>query len=133
MDLASRVPTALLPGQPSSHFAFRDGKLTHEMNAIRKIISRDNEHLKSARRVRDGRDDTTIFLEGVRLIGEAAKARITTERVFVASSFLGEISEPEINNWLRPRYLFEVSASTLQSIADTNNAQGIIAIADRPA
>ena len=102
------------------------------MNAIRKILSRDNEQLKSARRVRDGRDDTKIFLEGVRLISEAAKARIPTERVFVASSFLDELSEPEINTWLRPRHLFEVSDSTLQSIADTNNPQGIIAIADRP-
>ena len=46
------------------------------MNAIRKILSRDNEQLKSARRVRDGRDDTKIFLEGVRLTGEAARARI---------------------------------------------------------
>ena len=102
------------------------------MNAIRKIISRDNEQLKLARRIRDGRDDTKIFLEGVRLISEAAKARIATERVFVASSFLDELSEPEINTWLRPRHIFEVSDSTLQSIADTNNAQGIIAIADRP-
>ena len=103
------------------------------MNPVRKIISRDNEQLKLARRIRDGRDDSKIFLEGVRLISEAARARITTEKVFVSSGFLEEMSEADITAWLRPRHLFEVSDSTLQSIADTNNAQGIVAIAERPA
>jgi TrmH family RNA methyltransferase len=99
---------------------------------FRKIISRDNEQLKLARRVRDGRDDSKIFLEGVRLISEAARARIATEKVFVASSFLDEMSEPDLAAWLRPRHIFEVSDSTLESIADTNSPQGIVAIADRP-
>jgi TrmH family RNA methyltransferase len=99
---------------------------------IRKIISRDNDQLKLARRIRDGRDESKIFLEGVRLISEAARARVATEKVFVASSFLVEMSEPDIAAWLRPLHIFEVSDSTLQSIADTNNPQGIVAIADRP-
>jgi len=115
-----------------SRFACSDGKLTFEMNPIRKIISRDNDQLKLARRIRDGRDESKIFLEGVRLISEAARARVATEKVFVASSFLVEMSEPDIAAWLRPRHIFEVSDSTLQSIADTNNPQGIVAIADRP-
>lgn len=102
------------------------------MNPVRKIISRDNEQLKFARRVRDGRDDSKIFLEGVRLISEAARARIAVDKVFVASDFLKEMSESEIAAWLRPRHIFEISDSTLQSIADTNNPQGIVAIAERP-
>ena len=99
---------------------------------IRKIISRDNDQLKLARRVRDGRDGSKIFLEGVRLISEAARARVATEKVFVASSFLHEMSEPDIAAWLRPRHMFELPDSILESIADTNNPQGIVAIADRP-
>ncbi|PYS98080.1 MAG: hypothetical protein DMF63_17655 [Acidobacteria bacterium] len=100
---------------------------------IRKIVSRDNEQLKLARRVRDGREDSKIFLEGVRLISEAARARIVTEKVFVASSFLDEMSEDDIIAWLNPRHIFEVNDSMLQSIADTNNSQGVVAIAARPA
>ncbi len=115
-------------------FAFHVGRwqTNFRMKPIRKIISRDNDQLKLARRVRDGKDDTKIFLEGVRLISEAARARITTEKVFVSSSFLEEMSEPDISAWLRPRHILEVSDSTLQSMADTSSPQGIIAIADRP-
>jgi len=117
----------------NSRFYDADGKLTFEMNPVlRKIISRDNDQLKLARRVRDGREDSKIFLEGVRLISEAARARVATEKVFVASSFLDEMSEPEIASWLHPRHIFEVSDSILQTISDTNNPQGILAIADRP-
>ena len=103
------------------------------MNPTRKIVSRDNEQLKFARRVRDGKERDKIFLEGVRLVGEAARARIPTQRVFVSTSFLDDLSEEDLNAWLRPRHILEVSDSILDSIADTDNPQGIIAITDRPA
>jgi TrmH family RNA methyltransferase len=102
------------------------------MGPIRKIISRDNEQLKFARRVRDGREKGRIFLEGVRLVGEAARSRTACESVFVSTEFLHELPAEDITAWLRPRNIFEVSESSLQSLADTKNAQGIIAIADRP-
>ena len=102
------------------------------MEPIRKIISRDNEQLKYARRVREGREKGKIFLEGVRLVGEAARARTVCESVFASTEFLSEVPAEDISAWLRPRNIFEVSESSLQTLADTKNAQGIIVIAERP-
>jgi TrmH family RNA methyltransferase len=102
------------------------------MEPIRKIISRDNEQLKFARRVRDGREKDKIFLEGVRLVGEAAKSRTQCESVFVSTEFLDQLPADDIAAWLRPRNIFEVSDQAIHTLADTKNAQGIIVIAERP-
>lgn len=103
------------------------------MEPIRKILSRDNEQLKHARRVRDGRERGKIFLEGVRLVGEAARSRTTCESVFASSEFLEDLSADEITAWLRPRNIFELTEASLQSLADTKNPQGIIVVAEKPA
>jgi len=99
---------------------------------LQKITSRDNDRLKNARRVRDGRIDEKIFLEGLRLVGEAARSRIAIDSLFVTDEMLEQFDESELTAWLRPERIYEVSESLLQSIADTNTTQGIIAIAERP-
>lgn len=102
------------------------------MTVTRKITSRDNDQIKQARRVRDGREAGKIFLEGVRLVDEAARSRVPVESVFVSSEFLAELSADDLSAWLRPKSIFEVPEPVLESIADTNNPQGIIVIAKTP-
>jgi len=102
------------------------------MNLIRKITSRDNDQLKYARRVRDGKEKDKIFLEGLRLVEEAARSRIDNESVFVSPEMVGELGASDLMARLRPSRILEVPESVLRSIADTNNTQGIIVIADRP-
>lgn len=99
---------------------------------VLKITSRDNAHIKHARRVRDGRESGEIFLEGLRLVEEGSRSRVRTENVFITSQLLDELDASHITAWLHPKKIFEVSESMLGSIADTSNPQGIVVIAERP-
>ena len=98
------------------------------MNEIRKITGRDNERLKYARRVREGREDGKIFLEGTRLVEEAIRSGTDIEILFVS----GKVRDRFEIRVAHGEQVFEVSDSILQSLADTNNSQGVIAIATRP-
>lgn len=102
------------------------------MKLIRKITSRDNDQLKYARRVRDGREAGKIFLEGRRLVEEAARSRIDSECIFMSRARLDEPGTSDLVSRLLPQRIFEVSESVLQSLGDTNATQGIIAVAERP-
>lgn len=102
------------------------------MDSVLKISSRDNPHVKRARRVRDGKEAGLIFLEGLRLVDEAARSRTGVESVFATTELLAELDASHLTAWLWPDRIFEVSESLLQSIADTNSPQGIVVIAERP-
>src|SRR5688572_28781108 len=100
------------------------------MNEIRKITGRDNDRVKYARRVREGREDGKLFLEGTRLVEEAIASGTEIEIVFVSEKVRERFQEP--NSGVAAERVFEVTDSILQSLADTNNSQGVIAIATRP-
>jgi len=94
-----------------------------------RITSRDNEKLKFARRVRDGKERDFIFAEGSRLCGETLASGINVEYCFVSDVFHGS------GVFELPEHVdtFFVSESLLDSIADTRTPQGIVLIAKRPA
>jgi TrmH family RNA methyltransferase len=99
-----------------------------------KITSRKNPSIQLARAVRDGRERELVFVEGVRLCEEALRAGIDFESVFYTSEL--EDSERglllvEALRRASPRAL-RVSESVLESVADTKNSQGIVALARRP-
>ncbi len=99
------------------------------MANFEKITSRENERLKHARRVRDGKETRSIFVEGVRLCSEVFRSGISVENVFVSDKFdhkrtLEEIAKTQAN-------VFELSERLLDSIADTKSPQGIVLIARR--
>lgn len=99
------------------------------MRLMNKIISRDNEKLKFARRVRDGKEKDFIFIEGSRLCDEAWASDIDVVSCFVSDTF-------QISDVVKvPEHVdtFVVSESVLDSIADTRSAQGIVLIAKHPA
>lgn len=90
------------------------------------IRSRDNSRLKLVRAVRDGRESEFIFIEGTRLVHEAIKSGVNLEQVFVAEGVDPAAKIPSLADWtFVERRLFD-------SVSDTENSQGIIAIARRP-
>jgi TrmH family RNA methyltransferase len=99
-----------------------------------KITSRDNQKIKFARQVRDGREADFIFAEGARLVEEVLKAGLPVREVFFTEgfaesargrSFLKAVSAKTEN-------LAEVSDKIFDSIADTKTSQGVIVIGEKP-
>src|SRR5262245_47386683 len=97
------------------------------------ITSSSNERLKFARRVRDGREPGLIFVEGERLIEECLRSGLKLIACFHA---------PELNQRGRNIIaemaghncpLYPTALSALETISDTVNTQGLIAIAERSA
>lgn len=93
------------------------------------ITSRDNAKLKFVRSVRDGREAGHIFIEGVRLVREALRSKLLVKAAFVSTAFSSEVME--LLHGTRTE-IVEVAEKAFASIADTENSQGIVVIAERP-
>lgn len=100
------------------------------MIEIEKITSRDNQRLMNARKVRDGKDQSRIFIEGRRLVDEALRSRIVIEESFCVDDF----SDKELLSAVEAKAskVAEMPERIFRSIADTDNSQGIILIGQRP-
>ncbi|MBC7900959.1 MAG: RNA methyltransferase [Saprospiraceae bacterium] len=100
-----------------------------------KIISRDNERLKSVRRIRDGKTPGTIFIEGVRLAEEVLRSTIAVNECFVSGDFANANRKTALIDEMNRRgiSISEVDANIFPSISDTANSQGIVLIGKRPA
>jgi len=95
------------------------------------ITSSSNERLKHARRVRDGREPGLIFVEGERLIEECLRSGLKLTACFHAPDpnpraqrIMAEIAG-------RDCPLYPTAKAALESVSDTVNTQGLIAIAER--
>lgn len=100
---------------------------------MNKITSRDNQKLKFARKVRDGKIDNQIFIEGYRIAVEAIKSQVKILQVFLTNSFAENSKNSEFINKLNSQSeIFEVSENIFKSISDTKNPQGIILIGEKP-
>jgi TrmH family RNA methyltransferase len=93
------------------------------------ITSRDNAKLKFARSVRDGRETGLIFIEGVRLVQEALRSDLSIRSAFVSVAFSLGLAESLNNTRVE---VITVAEKAFASIADTENSQGIVLIAERP-
>jgi RNA methyltransferase, TrmH family len=94
------------------------------------ITSRDNQKLKFARKVRDGRESGFVFLEGVRLVGEAMRSGLKIEDVFISEDF--DAKSTDIPGFISPIKPLIVADRIFDSITDTKNSQGVVVIARRP-
>ena len=93
------------------------------------ISSKDNRALKLARKVRDGKRPDEIFIEGKRLYDEAVRSGLELEAVFVDERFdAGSTDVAKVPADSR----YRISGQLIRGIADTENPQGIVAIARRP-
>lgn len=100
------------------------------MTEIEQIASRDNRRLVHARKVRDGKIDGQIFIEGKRLVGEALRSGTRGLTCFVGdslydSSLVDEVRSAGIET-------FRVGDGIFKSLADTVASQGVVLTAERP-
>lgn len=96
------------------------------------ITSPANDRLKHARRVRDGRERGLIFVEGERLVEECLQSGLKLIACFHlpepnlrAQSVIAELAR-------RDCPLYSTAEAALETVSDTINTQGLIALAERP-
>ena len=100
-----------------------------------KITSRDNSLLRRARSVRDGKLNSLIFVEGLRLCEEALKSELRIEAVIYSDHILRK--ERAAQSIERLTAAADTSATVseklLESISYTKTPQGVVVLALRPA
>lgn len=101
------------------------------MNDIEVITSRDNANLKLARAVRDGRESDLIFIEGRRLFDEVLGSDLVIELILTSSDVSETQTLAELPTTQRSK-IVKVASRLFDSVADTANTQGIIALAKKP-
>jgi len=101
------------------------------MNEAEVITSRDNAKLKLARAVRDGRETSLIFIEGVRLFEEAARSGLDILHVLISSDVSESVKLAELPFTQRAATA-KVASGLFDSISDTTSSQGVIALAAKP-
>lgn len=94
------------------------------MDVPERISSRDNRRLVALRKVRDGKDGSAIFIEGVRLCNEALRSDLVIEDRFIAESFADTAGVG--------RGATVVADRIFRSVSDTPAPQGLILTARRP-
>lgn len=99
------------------------------MDPIQKITSRDNQRLVEARKIRDGKIPSRIFVEGQRLAMEALRSEATFTDCFIAEKFRNADLLQAVG---KRSAIVELPRNIFDSIADTQSPQGIILIAERP-
>jgi RNA methyltransferase, TrmH family len=99
-----------------------------------KITSRDNPRLKLARKIRDGQDEGSIFVEGLRLSEEAVRSSIKIEFCIISSDFgLDGRGQFILSSLATNRIeIIELDDRNYSTVADTQSSQGIILICERP-
>lgn len=98
------------------------------------ISSRDNPLVKHARVVRDGREKSEIFIEGVRLCEEAANAPLDLRNGFYTEELGQTARGTALIEQIRSRQvpLSRVTARVMEGLSDTRTPQGIVLLASRP-
>ena len=99
---------------------------------MQKITSRDNQKLKLARKVRDGRVENLIFIEGLRLAEEALRSDLNISDVFVTESFSKTERGQDFLQKAENSNLSEVPEQIFNSLSDTKQSQGVILISSKP-
>ncbi|MFN0085372.1 MAG: TrmH family RNA methyltransferase [Blastocatellia bacterium] len=96
------------------------------------ITSPANERVKHARRVREGREEGVIFVEGERLVEECLESGLPLAAAFHlpepgarTSAILGELAR-------RGCPLFAVTEAVMATLRDTVHPQGIVVLAGSP-
>lgn len=99
------------------------------------ITSRHNSLLRLARTVRDGKDESLIFIEGLRLCQEALQSKLKIEAVIYSEQIARKERAAELLRELRNvgEQFGEVSELLLATVSYTKTPQGMIVLAERPA
>lgn len=100
---------------------------------IQKIASRDNARVKLVRKVRDGREKSLVFIEGLRIAEECLRSDLNITQVFIVADLIAKDRGRQLVNTFLSRgfNVIELSPSIFDSIAETKDSQGIVVLADR--
>ncbi|HEY0656829.1 MAG TPA: RNA methyltransferase [Pyrinomonadaceae bacterium] len=101
---------------------------------MQKITSRDNQKLKFARKVRDGRITNAVFVEGVRLCEEVLRSDLKINECFFCEGFTENERGRELINTISAsaENITEIEKTIFPTIADTKTSQGIVLIVGKP-
>ena len=104
------------------------------MPEITRITSRDNRRLVDVRKIRDGKETKSIFVEGARLAEEVLCSELDLTDCIVSTSFLEGDRSVSILRDLSGRNvpIIETPDRLFSTLADTVNSQGVILVAKRP-
>ncbi|MBS1812740.1 MAG: RNA methyltransferase [Acidobacteria bacterium] len=96
------------------------------------ISSPVNPQLKFARRVREGKEPASIFVEGERLCEECLKSNLPLTVAFHTPDPTPRTTAVIEELWRRQCHVYETVPEAFAVVSDTVNPQGIILIAARP-
>ncbi|MCZ2389559.1 MAG: RNA methyltransferase [Acidobacteria bacterium] len=98
------------------------------------ITSKDNARVKAARRVRDGRDRSLVFIEGLRLANEALRSGLLLRECFVSEQFISADEGVAFQKKVSAEGVAVniCSEPVFRSLADTMNPQGVVLISEAP-
>lgn len=96
------------------------------------ITSPVNPQLKFARRVREGKELDSIFVEGERLCEECLKSDLPLTVAFHTPEPTPRTAAVIAELWRRQCHVYETVPEAFAVVSDTVNPQGIIIIAARP-
>ncbi len=99
---------------------------------MQKITSRDNQKIKFAARVRDGKAEDRIFIEGLRLAEETRRSEIEISDVFFTEHFAASDRGSAFLQNAGTENIFEIPAKIADQLSDKKNSGGVIAIASKP-
>ncbi|HEU4477849.1 MAG TPA: RNA methyltransferase [Pyrinomonadaceae bacterium] len=99
------------------------------------ITSSHNSLLRLARTVRDGKDQSLIFIEGLRLCEEALQSKLKIHAVIYSEQIARKERAASLIQQLKNvcEQFGEVSESLLATVSYTKTPQGMILLAERPA
>lgn len=98
------------------------------------VTSRQNAHIRRARETRAGKNPDMMFIEGLRLCEEAARARIEIHTVLYSEKFIKDERSAALIRTLsdNARAIVVTSDELINHLSDTRTPQGVIALARRP-
>lgn len=98
------------------------------------IRSRKNPLVRIAVEAREGREKGFVFVEGVRLCEEAARAAVEVETVLHTPALAADERASRLLEELRGRgaRVVAAEADVLDFVSDTKTTQGVVALARRP-
>jgi TrmH family RNA methyltransferase len=96
------------------------------------ISSRANHQLKLARRAREGREPSLLFIEGQRLVHEYLETDLKLKTLLYLPAAKQRLAQIISRAHERGCTAFETDEKVFATLGDTVTSQGIIVIAERP-
>lgn len=105
-------------------------KLKRKLGKVDIVTSRDNRKLVHARKVRDGKIRSQIFIEGRRLAVEALRSELVIDDCLISDEF----QHADLIDAIRERTnnVIPIADRIFKTISDTKEPQGIVLIGQRP-